>query len=80
MRRIQIFWNLVIGQGPGARTMQLDLKPFTLVGATTRAGLITGPLRDRFGLDVRLDYYEPAELAVIVQLLMVSSAVMSSGP
>lgn len=59
--------DLVIGQGPGARTMQLDLKPFTLVGATTRAGLITGPLRARFGIVHRLDFYEPQELAEIAQ-------------
>ncbi len=59
--------DLVIGQGPGARTMQIDLKPFTLVGATTRAGLITGPLRARFGIVHRLDFYEPQELAEIAQ-------------
>ena len=59
--------DLVIGQGPGARTMQLDLKPFTLVGATTRARLITGPLRARFGIVHRLDFYEPQELAEIAQ-------------
>jgi Holliday junction DNA helicase RuvB len=58
--------DLVIGQGPAARTMQIDLRPFTLVGATTRAGLITGPLRARFGIVHRLDFYDPAELAEIV--------------
>jgi Holliday junction DNA helicase RuvB len=59
--------DLVIGQGPGARTMQIDLRPFTLVGATTRAGLITGPLRARFGIVHRLDFYEPADLAEIAR-------------
>ncbi len=59
--------DLVIGQGPGARTMQIDLRPFTLVGATTRAGLITGPLRARFGIVHRLDFYEPPELAEIAR-------------
>jgi Holliday junction DNA helicase RuvB len=58
--------DLVIGQGPGARTVKLDLPPFTLVGATTRAGLLTPPLRDRFGVQVRLDFYKPEELARIV--------------
>ena len=58
--------DLVIGQGPSARTVKLDLAPFTLVGATTRAGLITPPLRDRFGVQVRVDFYTPGELAQIV--------------
>jgi len=58
--------DLVIGQGPSARTVKLDLNPFTLVGATTRAGLLTPPLRDRFGVQVRVDFYTPDELAVIV--------------
>lgn len=58
--------DLVIGQGPSARTVKLDLSPFTLVGATTRAGLLTPPLRDRFGVQVRVDFYSPAELAQIV--------------
>jgi len=58
--------DLVIGQGPAARTMKIELRPFTLVGATTRAGLITGPLRARFGIVHRLDFYEPAELAIII--------------
>ncbi len=58
--------DLVIGQGPAARTMKIDLRPFTLVGATTRAGLITGPLRARFGIVHRLDFYEPPELARII--------------
>src|SRR5207253_7169486 len=55
------------GQGPAARTLTLDLPPFTLVGATTRTGLLTTPLRDRFGMTFRLGYYEPAELATIVR-------------
>ena len=58
--------DIVVGQGPAARTLTLDLPPFTLVGATTRTGLLTTPLRDRFGLTFRLDYYEPADLAAIV--------------
>jgi Holliday junction DNA helicase RuvB len=59
--------DIVLGQGPAARTLTLDLPPFTLVGATTRAGLLTTPLRDRFGLTFRLGYYGPAELARIVR-------------
>ncbi|MDK2954642.1 MAG: holliday junction helicase RuvB [Desulfovibrionales bacterium] len=57
--------DLIIGQGPGARTVKIDLDPFTLVGATTRLGLLTSPLRDRFGAIFRLDYYAPEELARI---------------
>jgi holliday junction DNA helicase RuvB len=58
--------DIVVGQGPAARTLTLDLPPFTLVGATTRTGLITTPLRDRFGMTFRLGYYQPGELATIV--------------
>ncbi len=58
--------DLVIGQGPTTRTMKLDLPPFTLVGATTKAGSLTSPLRERFGLVYRLDFYTPEELAIIV--------------
>src|SRR5215212_11392129 len=58
--------DIVLGQGPAARTLTLDLPPFTLVGATTRTGLLTTPLRDRFGMTFRLEYYEPAELAAII--------------
>ena len=58
---------VVLGQGAGARTVTLDLPPFTLVGATTRAGLLTTPLRDRFGLSHRLEHYDVPELAEIVQ-------------
>jgi holliday junction DNA helicase RuvB len=59
--------DIVMGQGTAARTLTLDLPPFTLVGATTRTGLLTSPLRDRFGMTFRLDYYEDAELATIVR-------------
>jgi len=59
--------DIVVGQGPAARTLSLDLPRFTLVGATTRTGLLTTPLRDRFGMTYRLDYYEPAELGLIVR-------------
>ena len=59
--------DIVVGQGPAARTLTLDLPPFTLVGATTRTGLLTTPLRDRFGLTFRLGYYEPEELTAIVR-------------
>jgi len=58
--------DLIIGQGPGARTVKIDLEPFTLVGATTRVGLLTSPLRDRFGCVFRLEFYAPEELARIV--------------
>jgi Holliday junction DNA helicase RuvB len=58
--------DIVIGKGPSARSIRLDLPRFTLVGATTRTGLITGPLRDRFGFVARLDYYAPDELVAIV--------------
>jgi Holliday junction DNA helicase RuvB len=58
--------DLVIGQGPGARTVKIDLEPFTLVGATTRIGLLSSPLRDRFGVICRLEFYTPQELATIV--------------
>lgn len=58
--------DLIIGQGPAARTVKIDLEPFTLVGATTRLGLLTSPLRDRFGCLFRLEFYSPEELALIV--------------
>ncbi len=58
--------DIVLGKGPAARSIRLELAPFTLVGATTRTGLITGPLRDRFGLVARLDYYTPTDLEAIV--------------
>src|SRR5689334_10096468 len=59
--------DIVVGQGPAARTLTLDLPPFTLIGATTRTGLLTTPLRDRFGMTFRLGYYEQEELATIVR-------------
>ena len=59
--------DIVVGQGAAARTLTLDLPPFTLIGATTRTGLLTTPLRDRFGMTFRLDYYEPSELGMIVR-------------
>jgi Holliday junction DNA helicase RuvB len=59
--------DIIVGQGPAARTLTLDLPPFTLIGATTRTGLLTTPLRDRFGMTFRLGYYEPDELASIVR-------------
>ncbi len=58
--------DLIIGEGPGARSVRIDLQPFTLVGATTRAGLLATPLRDRFGIPLRLIFYTPDELTLIV--------------
>lgn len=57
----------MIGEGPAARSVQIDLPPFTLVGATTRSGLLTNPLRDRFGIPMRLGLYTHDELALIVK-------------
>jgi len=59
--------DIIVGQGPAARTLTLDLPPFTLVGATTRTGLLTTPLRDRFGMTFRLGYYDAAQLGTIVR-------------
>ncbi|MCY1519952.1 Holliday junction ATP-dependent DNA helicase RuvB [compost metagenome] len=59
--------DIMIGEGPAARSIKLDLQPFTLVGATTRAGMLTNPLRDRFGIVARLEFYTPEELALIVR-------------
>src|SRR5207302_3587460 len=59
--------DIMIGEGPAARSVKLDLPPFTLVGATTRAGMLTNPLRDRFGIVARLDFYSEEELATIVR-------------
>lgn len=61
------FLDIVIGQGPSARSVQIDLPPFTLVGATTRAGLLSAPLRDRFGVLSRLEYYEREDLCHIIE-------------
>lgn len=58
--------DLIIGEGPAARSVQIDLPPFTLIGATTRSGLLTNPLRDRFGIPLRLEFYNHEELAKIV--------------
>src|SRR5690606_18201909 len=58
--------DIMIGEGPAARSIKLDLPPFTLVGATTRAGMLTNPLRDRFGIVQRLEFYSTADLATIV--------------
>ncbi len=59
--------DLIIGEGPAARSVQIELAPFTLVGATTRSGLLTTPLRDRFGIPLRLEFYNPQELSLIVE-------------
>ncbi len=68
--------DIMIGKGPGARSIRVELAPFTLVGATTRAGLLTAPLRDRFGVIFRLELYEPKEL---VQILERDAAILSIG-
>ncbi|WP_102378665.1 Holliday junction branch migration DNA helicase RuvB [Raoultibacter timonensis] len=68
--------DIVVGKGPAARSIRLDLPKFTLIGATTRTGLLTGPLRDRFGMLFRLDYYTPDELATIVRR---SAAILDIG-
>jgi Holliday junction DNA helicase RuvB len=65
MEDLQI--DILIGQGPAAKSVKIDLKPFTLVGATTRTGLLTSPLRDRFGMVLRLSFYTPDELSHIVR-------------
>ena len=59
--------DLIIGEGPSARSVRIDLAPFTLVGATTRAGLLATPLRDRFGIPLRLEFYTPEELTAVVR-------------
>jgi holliday junction DNA helicase RuvB len=59
--------DILIGQGPSARSMKLGIPKFTLIGATTRAGLLTSPLRDRFGMSFRFDFYQPEELSVIIK-------------
>jgi holliday junction DNA helicase RuvB len=66
--------DVVVGKGPGATAIPLDVEPFTLVGATTRAGLLTGPMRDRFGFVAHLDFYQPEELE---QLVVRSARIMS---
>ena len=69
--------DLVIGEGPAARTVRIELQPFTLVGATTRLGLLTTPLRDRFGIPIRLQYYSDDELFEIVKLNAVKLGVVT---
>jgi len=59
--------DVMLGKGPGARSVSMEVAPFTLVGATTRAGLLTGPLRDRFGFTAHLDFYDPADLERVLQ-------------
>jgi Holliday junction DNA helicase RuvB len=73
--------DIMIGEGPGARSVKLDLPPFTLVGATTRAGMLTNPLRDRFGIVARLEFYTPDELTKIVHrsAKLLSVAIDASG-
>ena len=58
--------DLIIGEGPGARSIRIDVPPFTLIGATTRAGLLTTPLRDRFGIQIRMEFYEIDDLKKIL--------------
>ncbi|HZQ58685.1 MAG TPA: Holliday junction branch migration DNA helicase RuvB [Acidimicrobiales bacterium] len=70
--------DVILGKGPAARSIRLDLPRFTLVGATTRTGLITGPLRDRFGMVERLDYYEPGDLeAILVRAARILGAALT---
>jgi Holliday junction DNA helicase RuvB len=72
--------DIVLGKGPAARSIRLDLPRFTLVGATTRTGLITGPLRDRFGFVARLDYYSPADLELVIRRAARILGVRIDGP
>jgi len=72
--------DVMIGQGPSARSIKLDLKRFTLVGATTRAGLLSAPLRNRFGVSLRLDFYRAEELTEIVRRSALKLDVRSSRP
>ncbi|HEY8608737.1 MAG TPA: Holliday junction branch migration DNA helicase RuvB [Noviherbaspirillum sp.] len=73
--------DIMIGEGPAARSVRLDLQPFTLVGATTRAGMLTNPLRDRFGIVARLEFYTPQELARIVtrSASLLNAAIVDEG-
>ena len=59
--------DIMLGEGPSAKSVRIDLPPFTLVGATTRTGLLSNPLRDRFGIDLRLSFYSPSDLAKIIK-------------
>jgi len=63
----EFYIDILIGQGPSARSMKLDIPRFTMIGATTRAGLLTSPLRDRFGITFRLEFYTPGELSTIIK-------------
>jgi Holliday junction DNA helicase RuvB len=72
--------DIVIGKGPGARTLCLDLPPFTLIGATTRPGLLSSPLRDRFGINCRLDFYNENELLLIIERAARIMGVQIDGP
>jgi Holliday junction DNA helicase RuvB len=72
--------DIMIGEGPAARSIKLNLPPFTLIGATTRAGLLTSPLRDRFGIVQRLEFYQTAELAQIVQRSAVILGIQIDNP
>ncbi|MEM6710575.1 MAG: Holliday junction branch migration DNA helicase RuvB [Pseudomonadota bacterium] len=72
--------DILIGEGPAARSLKLDLPPFTLVGATTRAGLLTSPLRDRFGIVQRLEFYRVEELSEIVQRSAAKLSLTVDGP
>ena len=73
--------DLIIGQGPAARSVRIDLPKFTLVGATTRSGLVTRPLRERFGIPLRLDFYAPGELRLVIerQAVMLGVSLETSG-
>jgi holliday junction DNA helicase RuvB len=73
--------DIMIGEGPAARSVRLDLQPFTLVGATTRAGMLTNPLRDRFGIVARLEFYTPQELAKIItrSASLLNAAIVEEG-
>jgi Holliday junction DNA helicase RuvB len=73
--------DIMIGEGPAARSVRLDLQPFTLVGATTRAGMLTNPLRDRFGIVARLEFYTPEELAKIIarSASLLNAAIVEDG-
>ena len=72
--------DIMIGEGPAARSIKLDLPPFTLIGATTRAGLLTAPLRDRFGIVQRLEFYSTEELTRIVRALGAASSASTAPP
>src|SRR5256885_1421957 len=72
--------DLIIGEGPAARSVKIDLSKFTLVGATTRAGLLTNPLRDRFGIPIRLNFYSEAELEQIIEPFLIQKGFIQRTP